>query len=54
MGQLLFTVSTLAIALLGFALLAWLQRNEREPHANAHVQANISRGEVEDGLRSER
>jgi hypothetical protein len=53
MGQLLFTVIALGIALLGFALLAWLQRNEREPHPNTHVQASVPRGGREEGLRSE-
>jgi len=40
MSQLLFTVIALGIALLGFALLAWLVDNEHkhdhEPHAHAH------------------
>jgi hypothetical protein len=33
MDQLLFTVITFGTALLGFALLAWVGRNEHESHA---------------------
>jgi len=32
MDQVLFTVGVLGFALVGYTLLAWLQRNEHAPH----------------------
>ena len=43
MDQVLFAMSALGFALLGFALLAWLQHKEHEPHIE-HPQTGRQTG----------